>query len=1280
MVNMTFHSHVSEKIKSPITSDASLGDLESPQLVTQSVEGLGESYVVIAGSKPLSIIIKKCVLQNSIDEFNNFTPSSGQLSDNGNNLLSLEEGKYSQHCLEIACVSNEKATAPCFKSSELRLDSISRSINECDAIVDGSAICEIDCGLVNVVGSQNSGIASDATCSQQEGNDVPMCDVNEVGGKSNVMIEHESIPIYSATDNSISNACGETEGDTNADTFCTSESEVYARSEENNVVAETDSQITATRMHSEESGLCSNTGVILLDENAVSSLSPTFTFYGTVDGMSDMTVSQDNVNDNDVLNDTHISSACSPASPVLGSASKVQKGTRTRRGENISKVKCIERLHNAVSCNTVMGSYSKKFSVNCSGEGGGMVECSAVDEASHKSPQKDRRNFEEISVLSLERQKMLTVSESKCQETTVEFNKSGRSVEDSPQGVKTSRSDVCISGENTRKNDETVGHQNFLSFSTGQEKLSPSKSYSDTSLFLKDCVENSSRKHEAEKFNAFDICSSAVTGSDATGQSVDQKEKSSPSNTGEIEKIPSSMFFNTNISSAGRSVHVNDSCDIKSEADIIVANSDMKCLMSEHEKHVCIDSDYVHQKQEVSSKKISGNDVNSNGCLGEKYDTDNLPQLKDKCNEFKVPVDEQKQVNSYSQNELSQNFLTSMLCSASDAVSEQGEVSSEKCDKPDTQDPEDSCTRSDGVFEDFCFSSVKDFDNDYFDQFLDSPVIDTSKVVDRSRYLSVCDNSLMDTKDDTVGSDLHMDVDDNVSCSDNAVQEPNLILPEASVDDSVTMERTCNAPSQLENSPLLFSSDDESSNSQWEHTQAAVKENKSPLRARTPVTTHSTIIEALHKKLQKIQELLLGIPPPPSITMPSHTVEEMLRLIKQNEHLMVQKSCTNSENTPGIHSPKRKTGALRDVLNTSWPQVKDCDYFDIQYNHGAVSEELDRQYQRLQERFVGRETASSCSPWFTTWNASKSSVRYQRSLSQSPGSRLSHLARRRQSFSSSNLQPASISGKLPGVMHRSAIERRVIMVDAKKEEKQQKQKINNRRLQRNTICIGEDDSRLRSSRRALFQSPVDDKKVSSYLKSRTEAHNTKTDAWGITTKHAESRSRSLNENFNINGKRVMPESQSHPRKISRRLFFDASQPAGHSFSHNTELNRQPSVSSQLMERKSNSSYVNGYHRSQVPTQPLSSSQGASTSRISGTYKKKLLWAVAEALKRKGITMTHRLFQPCASSLTRLLLRDIGNTLLVQSRDDTCKTTSDQLLETALRHVHTVVQKTEAGCS
>lgn len=62
---------------------------------------------------------------------------------------------------------------------------------------------------------------------------------------------------------------------------------------------------------------------------------------------------------------------------------------------------------------------------------------------------------------------------------------------------------------------------------------------------------------------------------------------------------------------------------------------------------------------------------------------------------------------------------------------------------------------------------------------------------------------------------------------------------------------------------------------------------------------------------------------------------------------------------------------------------------------------------KLLERYVGAETASTCNAIYPIGNlgesAKKRSERRKRAMGGSPGTRLSHLARRRQIFSSENM-------------------------------------------------------------------------------------------------------------------------------------------------------------------------------------------------------------------------------------------------------------------------------------
>lgn len=66
---------------------------------------------------------------------------------------------------------------------------------------------------------------------------------------------------------------------------------------------------------------------------------------------------------------------------------------------------------------------------------------------------------------------------------------------------------------------------------------------------------------------------------------------------------------------------------------------------------------------------------------------------------------------------------------------------------------------------------------------------------------------------------------------------------------------------------------------------------------------------------------------------------------------------------------------------------------------------------KYSERYVGSETASSCTIWKNEApNSTKKRqmIRKQQLLCKSPGSRLSHLAKRRMAFSKENLCQSSV--------------------------------------------------------------------------------------------------------------------------------------------------------------------------------------------------------------------------------------------------------------------------------
>lgn len=69
---------------------------------------------------------------------------------------------------------------------------------------------------------------------------------------------------------------------------------------------------------------------------------------------------------------------------------------------------------------------------------------------------------------------------------------------------------------------------------------------------------------------------------------------------------------------------------------------------------------------------------------------------------------------------------------------------------------------------------------------------------------------------------------------------------------------------------------------------------------------------------------------------------------------------------------------------------------------------------KLCDTYIGAETQSTCNIWFAKQmpgSARKRSLLARRNNGQSPGKRLSYLARRRKTFSSANLQGLGLAEK-----------------------------------------------------------------------------------------------------------------------------------------------------------------------------------------------------------------------------------------------------------------------------
>ncbi|KAF7989810.1 hypothetical protein HCN44_008484 [Aphidius gifuensis] len=217
-------------------------------------------------------------------------------------------------------------------------------------------------------------------------------------------------------------------------------------------------------------------------------------------------------------------------------------------------------------------------------------------------------------------------------------------------------------------------------------------------------------------------------------------------------------------------------------------------------------------------------------------------------------------------------------------------------------------------------------------------------------------------------------------------------------------------------SPDMFDSDDD------------YAKNKSPIKASPKKLTQQLskdemIIKSDIYLMKKMNESLGGIPPPPKYTICQRNCADLLSKIKENSKffytidpssLLKNSSSQNCFKKTMINSQINQDdnlGTFQTVINEtqlknlSWPLAYKEKAFGIHYNRNKYVEYIENQSVRLSDRYIGNDTQSS----FVTSLTSNSNVQKKTSVSkrgvgQSPGKRLSHLAKRRRVFSIANLQ------------------------------------------------------------------------------------------------------------------------------------------------------------------------------------------------------------------------------------------------------------------------------------
>uniref|UniRef100_A0A182SH85 Uncharacterized protein n=1 Tax=Anopheles maculatus TaxID=74869 RepID=A0A182SH85_9DIPT len=515
-----------------------------------------------------------------------------------------------------------------------------------------------------------------------------------------------------------------------------------------------------------------------------------------------------------------------------------------------------------------------------------------------------------------------------------------------------------------------------------------------------------------------------------------------------------------------------------------------------------------------------------------------------------------------------------------------------------------------------------------------------------------------------------------------------------------------------------------------------------------------------HVLLKRMKMSLSGIPPPPALTYSDIDVGTMLTIYRSNVKSWLathdlykntaEKVTEGDDGDDGEADKKqhqclmKPTHTTDELANLKWPELTKHRAHGLHYNRSRVSENFELLGLKYIERYISAETSCSFNMTVLHSSAKKRSQRLKM-LNQSPGRRLSHLARRRATFSSESLLNTSgnkggsivSAGKGAidaGVLRRlnphRACNNRQVLLDPKKSDNRRKNKIKTPKRRtpggkksprrRTPGSSAKKLSLLRasagvkschvpatreSSKRALFLSPQNNDKLLS-----PDLHDHRFSLGGSNSKQTErsifSEARILKSKRSLfsqpggtadtNCVEITTNTTTNTttstatvsnNKRRRSSITDNDNGAENALGERTEKIRRTESSGLTEEDLTprslkfarSKSFCVGVQSLGLPS--TATSDGISAPGIGGktliranseissadgprplvmlteNHKKKLLWAVSQALQSKQITAKHELFKQHASNLVRVVKR-----LFLEFNDQTTSSTSEKLLK------------------
>lgn len=170
-----------------------------------------------------------------------------------------------------------------------------------------------------------------------------------------------------------------------------------------------------------------------------------------------------------------------------------------------------------------------------------------------------------------------------------------------------------------------------------------------------------------------------------------------------------------------------------------------------------------------------------------------------------------------------------------------------------------------------------------------------------------------------------------------------------------------------ERSPDLFSDVDdletetEINIEKNQHFAVDVNDSISSIKDDGTENVKSNDIEKTEKMLtRRIQTLLSGILPPPSVTFIQHDIGNLLSMYKRNITLMDFDNSNKKDIEESNICDQISLPIMPNVLdNIEWPQLEKVNAYGLHYNRTKYTENIEMMYMKLVERNVGQETGTS---------------------------------------------------------------------------------------------------------------------------------------------------------------------------------------------------------------------------------------------------------------------------------------------------------------------------------